>query len=127
MIEKNKIYNESCLDTMSKIEDGVIDLTLTSPPYDDLRTYNKYVTGNKTEFNGYSFPFEDIAKELYRITKPGGVVVWVVLVCCWRGGTRGRPPAGPGGGGRGPGPPTGPRVGGPPGGGRGFVSLLPGS
>jgi site-specific DNA-methyltransferase (adenine-specific) len=78
MIEKNKIYNESCLDTMSKIEDGVIDLTLTSPPYDDLRTYNKYVTGNKTEFNGYSFPFENIAKELYRITKPGGVVVWVV-------------------------------------------------
>jgi len=78
MIEKNKIYNESCLDTMSKIEDGVIDLTLTSPPYDDLRTYNKYVTGNKTEFNEYSFPFEDIAKELYRITKPGGVVVWVV-------------------------------------------------
>ena len=55
-----------------------IDLVLTSPPYDDLRTYNKFVTGNKTEFNGYSFPFEDIAKELYRITKPGGVVVWVV-------------------------------------------------
>ena len=34
--------------------------------------------GNKTEFNGYSFPFEEIAKELYRITKPGGVVIWVV-------------------------------------------------
>lgn len=78
MIESNKIYNESCLETMSKMDIESIDLVLTSPPYDDLRTYNKFVTGNKTEFNGYSFPFEDIAKELYRITKPGGVVVWVV-------------------------------------------------
>lgn len=78
MIESNKIYNESCLETMSKMDNESIDLVLTSPPYDDLRTYNKFVTGNKTEFNGYSFPFEDIAKELYRITKPGGVVVWVV-------------------------------------------------
>jgi site-specific DNA-methyltransferase (adenine-specific) len=78
MIESNKIYNESCLETMSKMDNQSIDLVLTSPPYDDLRTYNKFVKGNKTEFNGYSFPFEDIAEELYRITKPGGVVVWVV-------------------------------------------------
>jgi site-specific DNA-methyltransferase (adenine-specific) len=78
MIEKNKIYNEDCLITMSNIEDNSIDLTLTSPPYDDLRTYNEHLSGNKTEFNGYSFPFEKIAKELYRITKKGGVVVWVV-------------------------------------------------
>ena len=77
-MEINKIYNESCLDTMSRITDGSIDLTLTSPPYDDLRTYSKFLSGNKTEYNGYSFPFEDIAKELYRITKQGGVVVWVV-------------------------------------------------
>lgn len=77
-MEINKIYNESCLDTMSRMTDESIDLTLTSPPYDDLRTYNKFLSGNKTEYNGYSFPFEDIAKELYRITKQGGVVVWVV-------------------------------------------------
>jgi site-specific DNA-methyltransferase (adenine-specific) len=63
---------------MSKIDDNSIDLILTSPPYDDLRTYNKHLSGNKTEFNGYSFPFELIAKELFRIVKPGGVVVWVV-------------------------------------------------
>lgn len=66
-MEVNKIYNESNLDTMAKMPDGFIDLTVTSPPYDGLRTYN-----------GYSFPFEDIAKELYRVTKHGGVVVWVV-------------------------------------------------
>jgi DNA modification methylase len=78
MIDLNKLYNEDCLITMSKIEDNTVDLTLTSPPYDDLRTYNQHVSGNKTEFNGYSFPFESIAKELYRITKKGGVVVWVV-------------------------------------------------
>lgn len=63
----NKIYNENCLDTMARMADNFIDLTVTSPPYDNLRTYN-----------GYSFDFENVAKELYRITKDGGVVVWVV-------------------------------------------------
>ena len=66
-LELNKIYCESNLDTMAKMPDNFIDLTVTSPPYDDLRDYK-----------GYSFPFEDIAKELYRVTKEGGVVVWVV-------------------------------------------------
>lgn len=66
-MEINKIYNEDCLDTMARMEDNFIDLTVTSPPYDNLRTYN-----------GYSFDFENIAKELYRVTKQGGVVVWVV-------------------------------------------------
>lgn len=66
-MEINKCYNENCLDTMEKMPNGFIDLTVTSPPYDNLRTYN-----------GYSFDFEAIAKELYRVTKQGGVVVWVV-------------------------------------------------
>lgn len=63
----NKIHNENCLDTMAKMPDNFVDLTVTSPPYDGLRTYN-----------GYSFDFESIAKELHRVTKDGGVVVWVV-------------------------------------------------
>lgn len=67
MIELNKIYNENCLDTMSRMPDGFIDLTVTSPPYDNLRNYK-----------GYDFDFESIAKELFRVTKKGGVVVWVV-------------------------------------------------
>jgi site-specific DNA-methyltransferase (adenine-specific) len=74
----NKIYNEDCLITLSKVDDNFIDLTVTSPPYDDLRTYNNHISGKKTEYNGYSFDFENIAKELYRTTKDGGVVVWVV-------------------------------------------------
>jgi len=78
MIQLNTLFNEDCLNTMSKMDDGIIDLTLTSPPYDDLRTYNSHLSGNKTEYNGYSFPFENIARELFRITKKGGVVVWVV-------------------------------------------------
>lgn len=78
MVEINKLYNEDCLITMGNLSENSIDLTLTSPPYDDLRTYNEHISGNKTEFNGYSFPFEKIAKELYRITKKGGIVVWVV-------------------------------------------------
>lgn len=66
-IEYNKIYNMDCLEGMKLLEDNSIDLTVTSPPYDDLRKYN-----------GYSWDFESIAKELYRVTKNGGVVVWVV-------------------------------------------------
>lgn len=64
---KNKIFNENCLETMRKMVDGFIDLTVTSPPYDNLRSYN-----------GYDFDFESIAKELYRKIKDGGVLVWVV-------------------------------------------------
>lgn len=56
-----------CLDVMKSLPNESIDLTVTSPPYDNLRTYN-----------GYSFDFESIAKELHRVTKNGGVVVWVV-------------------------------------------------
>ena len=66
-MEINKIYCESNLETMAKMPDNFIDLTVTSPPYDNLRTYK-----------GYSFDFENVAKELWRITKQGGVVVWVV-------------------------------------------------
>lgn len=52
---------------MKKLPNDCIDLVVTSPPYDDLRNYK-----------GYKFDFENIAKELFRITKKGGVVVWVV-------------------------------------------------
>lgn len=66
-MEINKIYNENCLETMAKMPNDFIDLVVTSPPYDDLRNYN-----------GYTFEFEPIAKELYRVIKPGGVLVWIV-------------------------------------------------
>ena len=62
-----ELIQGDCLEKMKDIPDGSIDLTVTSPPYDNLRTYN-----------GYTFDFEGIAKELYRVTKQGGVVVWVV-------------------------------------------------
>ena len=66
-MEINKIYCESNLETMAKMPNNFVDLVVTSPPYDDLRIYN-----------GYSYDFESVAKELYRVTKQGGVVVWVV-------------------------------------------------
>ena len=66
-MELNRIYNMDCLEGMRQMDAGSVDLTVTSPPYDNLRTYN-----------GYCFDFENIAKELYRVTKDGGVVVWVV-------------------------------------------------
>ena len=61
------IINGEASKVMQGFPDACIDLTVTSPPYDNLRTYN-----------GYEFDFEAIANELYRVTKDGGVVVWVV-------------------------------------------------
>ena len=52
---------------MREMRTGSIHLTVTSPPYDDMRIYD-----------GFEFQFEEIANQLYRLTKPGGVVVWVV-------------------------------------------------
>lgn len=66
-MEYDYIENGDCLKLMRGLPGNCIDLTVTSPPYDNLRTYT-----------GYVFDFENIAQELYRITKPGGVVVWVV-------------------------------------------------
>ena len=66
-MEIDKIYNEDCIETMKRMPDNFIDLTVTSPPYDNLRKYN-----------GFCFDFENVAKQLYRVTKVGGVVVWVV-------------------------------------------------
>jgi site-specific DNA-methyltransferase (adenine-specific) len=61
------IFNENCLDTMARMGAGYIPLVVTSPPYDNLRNYN-----------GYSFDFESVARELYRVVSDNGVVVWVV-------------------------------------------------
>lgn len=63
----NNIYNVDCLIGMKELSNNCVDLVVTSPPYDDLRNYN-----------GYSFNFEEIAKELFRTLKQGGVMVWVV-------------------------------------------------
>lgn len=56
-----------CVELMKELPDNCIDLTVTSPPYDNLRKYN-----------GFELDFEATARELYRITKDGGVIVWVV-------------------------------------------------
>lgn len=66
-MEINKIYCGDCLKVMITMPDNFIDLIVTSPPYDNLRTYK-----------GYVFDFKNIAEELYRVTKQGGIVVWVV-------------------------------------------------
>lgn len=67
MVVKQGFFVGDCFEFMSDMDEGVIDLTVTSPPYDNLRDYK-----------GYSFDFENIARQLFRVTKPGGIVVWVV-------------------------------------------------
>ena len=68
MMELNRIYNVDNVIGMKNLPDNFVDLTVTSPPYDNLRTYN----GQK------QFDFESVAEQLYRVTKDGGTVVWIV-------------------------------------------------
>jgi DNA modification methylase len=66
-MEQNQLICGNNVEVLRTFPDECIDLTVTSPPYDNLRDYN-----------GYDFDFENLAKELFRVTKKGGVVVWVV-------------------------------------------------
>lgn len=72
---------------MRRIADSSVDLTVTSPPYDCLRTYNKAIKSKKE--TTFSFPFEEMAQELFRVTANGGVVVWVVGDQIVKGGESG--------------------------------------
>ena len=71
-MELNKIYNEDCLEGMKRMPDKSVDLTVSSPPYDNLKSYN----GNNETWG--ETVWKAIIKELYRVTAEGGVVVWVV-------------------------------------------------
>jgi len=63
----NQIICGDNVETLRTLPDACVDLTVTSPPYDNLRTYG-----------GHTWDFEGVAQQLWRVTKPGGVVVWVV-------------------------------------------------
>jgi site-specific DNA-methyltransferase (adenine-specific) len=70
-LEIDHLYPINCIDLMDKMikKPIFVDLTVTSPPYDDLRTYNGAL---------HHFEFKKIARRLYKVTKVGGVLVWVV-------------------------------------------------
>jgi len=69
-MEINNVYQGNCKDLLKEIPNNFIDLTVTSPPYDNLRNYEG------CEWN--MDVFKEVAKELYRVTKEGGIVVWVI-------------------------------------------------
>jgi DNA modification methylase len=65
--QRFEIKHGDSADVLKTIASCSVDLVVTSPPYDGLRAYN-----------GYSFDFETIARELTRVIRPGGVIVWIV-------------------------------------------------
>ena len=67
MLELNRIHCGDNCDLLGKMPRECVDLVVTSPPYDDLRTYG-----------GHSWDFFGVAWHLKRVLKPGGVIVWVV-------------------------------------------------
>ena len=66
-LETNRLIVGNCVEALSEIPESSIDLTVTSPPYDKLRNYN-----------GFEFDAKGVGEALLRVTKRGGVVVWVV-------------------------------------------------
>jgi len=80
-----KLIQGDCLEKMKDIPDGSVDLTVTSPPYDNLRTYN----GNNELWGEHVW--KEAIKDLYRVTKDGGVVVWVVGDATINGSETGTP------------------------------------
>jgi len=65
------LLHGDCLEKMVEIPDGSVDLTVTSPPYDNLRTYEGTLEWNEGIW-------KQVLEQLYQVTKQGGVVVWVV-------------------------------------------------
>lgn len=61
-----------CLDVMRTMPDNSVDLVLTSPPYDNLRTYNDTLSDWTEE------KWQGVLREIYRLIKDGGVCVWIV-------------------------------------------------
>jgi len=74
----NDIVLGNNVEVLAKFPNDCIDLTVTSPPYDNIRNYNKKIDTTQKLIGRYSFPFEELAQQLYRVTKMGGMVVWVV-------------------------------------------------
>lgn len=71
-MEKNRIYNMDCVEGLRMIEDGTVDMVVTSPPYDNMKQYKGAISNWNWEV------FCQTVKELYRVMKQGGVVVWVI-------------------------------------------------
>jgi len=65
------LLHGDCIEEMAKMDADSIDLTVTSPPYDNLRTYEGSLQWNEGIW-------KQVLDGLYRVTKEGGVVVWVV-------------------------------------------------
>ena len=61
------VYCGDCVDLMKEIKDNSIDVVVTSPPYDDLRTYN-----------GFSFDLHKTGEQIFRVLKPGGICAMVI-------------------------------------------------
>jgi len=78
----NKIIQTDCISGMKTMGTESVDLCVTSPPYDNLRSYN--------DSSAWNFDtFKDVAEELYRVMKVGGVVVWVIGDACVKGSETG--------------------------------------
>lgn len=65
-----KLIQDDCLTYLKSCNDNVFDMVMTSPPYDNIRSYGDISCWNQSIWI-------EILKELYRTVKKGGVVVWV--------------------------------------------------
>jgi site-specific DNA-methyltransferase (adenine-specific) len=64
----NRIINADCLKALPEFPDACIDLTVFSPPYDNIRDY----TGE------WNLDYHTLGEQLLRVTKPGGIAAVVI-------------------------------------------------
>ena len=81
-MQLDKIHCGDNVQIMQTFPDNSIDLTVTSPPYDLVEWKDGVLTTfprkGLRDYEGYTWDFAVVAEQLYRVTKKGGVVVWVV-------------------------------------------------
>lgn len=77
---KDELILGDSVEVLQKFDENVVDIVVTSPPYDGLRYY-------EDDVSDWTFDtFKDIADQLWRVIKPGGVIVWVVGDSTIKGG-----------------------------------------
>ena len=75
----NRTHCGDAAKMLAELPDACVDLTVTSPPYDDMGAdFVPIPKKGMRKYDGYQWDFMKIAKQLYRVTEDGGIVVWIV-------------------------------------------------
>lgn len=75
-MENYKLFNNDCVEQLSKMDDETFDFSIFSPPFAELYTYSDDLRdmGNSKDYNEFFTHFSFLTPELYRTLKPGRLI-----------------------------------------------------